>query len=33
MNEAQYYQEDTFTFRDESQLELFDDVELYRVAS
>ena len=27
------YQEDTFTFRDISQLELFDDAELSRMAS
>ena len=27
------YQEDTFTFRDKSQLELFDDAELSRMAS
>ncbi len=33
MKEAQNYQEDTFTLRNESQLELFDDAELYRVAN
>lgn len=33
MNKAQNYREDTFTLRDESQLELFDDAELYRVVS
>ena len=33
MNEAQKYQEDTFPLRDGSQLELFDDAELFRVVS
>ena len=33
MNKAQNYREDIFTLRDESQLELFDDAELYRVVS